>query len=587
MGAARSEEETTGRLPAVDGPPAAGWVRGAESQPGADSRPGAGGAPPRNERDLGRWTSLVVFIGYAVLALAFTAVRVHEIGKPIDYDVGNYEYYSGFGLLHGWRSAIALPGQLETYLDAQLNTVYYFLITHLTARLFVYSVAALQAIPVLLLAFFVFLVGRRSTGAVVWPLLAGLVAGCAAFLAPLHIVEMGETSSDVLLATFVYLGAALLYRIVRTTEWRRSWYWHAAGAGVLLGLAGELKFTQAAFSAAVAIAFPAALLVARRTTRWSYGRLALLTVAVVVPALAVAAALYVPEAIVLWQRYHDPFFPLMNGYFHSSYLLPGSFNPGYAANSLPSLWHHFTGLVIDGERRHNTSGIYLERLRSPLLFFSLIVVAVAFVVDLVRRTHADAVFVEISFLLGFLLWAVLFGFYRYLAPLEMASLAVIVLIVFMHDLYRPLVVVALAAFVALAVPLSIYATVGAREAFGTSYFGVRAGEFANLKGDGVVFAGKGSLAFLVPDLPADTELVRTGGNLGQVMSDAWWVHVRSVLAHNPRAHWVLFYGSPTIYLSQALHQIGFGGFHSCLVVHTAENRILVVHECQLDPPARS
>ncbi len=54
------------------------------------------------------------------------------------------------------------------------------------------------------------------------------------------------------------------------------------------------------------------------------------------------------------------------------------------------------------------------------------------VVDLIKRDKPKAIFLEISLLVGFLLWAVVLGFYRYLAPLEMAAAAVVVMLVALH-----------------------------------------------------------------------------------------------------------------------------------------------------------
>jgi hypothetical protein len=549
----------------------------------------SGGASGPRHRRSGGWfangrLSVAVTLGFFVLFAAGALVRVHQIGKPITYDSGNYEYYSGYGLLHGFGSAIALPGQLENYLDAQLNVIYYVMISHLSPRWFVSTLAVLQSLPVTLLAVFVYFVGRSVTGSKVAPVFAGLVAGAAAFFAPLHVAETGETSSDVLLGSLLFAGAALLYQIVMATGAGRAPYLRAAMAGVLLGLAGELKATEGAFSASIFIGFCVALLLARRRTGWPFRRCLMLGVAVALPAAVVAAALYLPEAILLWDRYRDPFFPFLNGIFKSPYLLHGSFDPGYAAQTAGSLWRHFTRLLVGGQRGKNSNGLYLAPLRSTALFFALPIVAVMLVVDLVKRDKPEAVFLEISFLAGFLLWAALFGFYRYLAPLEMAAGAVVIMLVFIHHLYRPVVLLVIAAALALAVPFSIYAGIGARESFGTSsYFGVSAGEFHSLSGEGVVFAGDGPLAFLVPDLPANIELVHAGGgSLTEVMSAAWWARVRAVVQQNPRSRWVMFYGGSHEHLTGELRLIGFpGGYSSCHDLATAEDGVLPIHECQV------
>ncbi len=538
----------------------------------------------------GRWDgwlpALVVLAIYVVGFLLLSALRVHEIGKPMTFDAGNYEYYSGYADLHGWASPIALPGQLETYLDAQLNVFYYLLISHSSAATTVYTIASLQSLACSAIAFFGFLVGRRISGSLPLSFFAGGVAGTSAFVAPLHIAELGETSSDVLLSVLIFCGAALLYRIIGLERAGAGAYVSAAVAGVLLGAAAEFKFTEGAFSVSVVLAFAVALLVARRRSGWRVRQLLLLLLAVVAPMLVVAAALYAPEAVFLSHRYGDPFFPLLNGIFKAPYLQAGNYNPGYAANTLASLWDHFIRLVAGGDIGHNLNGLYLEQVRSPALFFALVIVAVALVVDLFRRDKPEALFLEVAFLAGYLIWALLFGFYRYLAPAEMAAGGIVIILVFLHGLHRAVTLVVVAALLAIAVPFSIYAVVGGREGFGSSYFGISKAEFANLQGDGVIMAGDTPMAYVVPDLPQDIELVRTGINLTHVMNAAWWVHVTDVLRANPRRHWIMLYGGQTQHLSAYLRLIGFpGGYSDCRVVPTAEHVLENLKECQVTSPA--
>ena len=533
-----------------------------------------------------RWPGLLLAAGICVAFVALSAVlsvtRSGNLGKPVTFDFGNYEYYSGFGALHGFRGPMALPGQWETYLDAQLNSIYYLLIIHLSPRRAVYSIAFLQSLCASVLAICVWRGVQAATGRRMAAVFAGLVAGAGAFLSPIFRVELGETSSDVLLPLLLFAAAALLYRIVSAPGPGRRAFAYAALAGVLLGLASELKFTEAAFSVAILLAFGVALLLARSRAAWTYRRCAALVAAVAVPAVVVAVALYLPMGLMLWHRYHDPLFPFYNGLFHSPDLRPGDFSIGYAAKSPAGLFEHLRGL-LGGKNLQN--GFYGTPEKSPVLFFGLVIVAVMLVVDLVRRDKPQAIFLEISFLAGFVLWAVVLGFYRYLAPLEMSAAAVVVMLVALHRVPREALFAGIACAVVLSPLYSVMPPLGTRGEFGPTYLEVTPKAFRDLSGAGVVLASGGPLGFLTPDLPANTEIVRAGGQLELAMSKTWWRRVAYTVQHSHRTWWVVyasvFRPPPGKAVPEALRQLGFpGSYHSC---HIVKNAVAYLHACLVTP----
>ena len=525
-----------------------------------------------------RWPTLGLCIGFVFVAALACVLEARVLGKPITFDLGNYQYYSGFAELHGFRGSIALPGQWETYLDAQVNTIYYLLISHLSPHRVVESVALLQSLAVSLLAIIVWRGARAVSGPVV-SAVAGLVAGAGGFLSPIFRIEIGQTSSDVLLSLLLFAAVAFLYRVV-TASGGRAAFRDAVFGGILLGLASELKLTEAAYSVAIFLGFCVALILARSQTGLTYGRCLRLAVTVVAPAIVVAAVLYLPIGLMLWQRYQDPVFPFFNGLFHSRYLRPGDFSIGYNARTPANLWSHFSAL-LDSRRRN---GIYSSAVESPILFIALVLVAAMLVVDLVKRDKPQAVFLELSFLLGFVLWAVALGFYRYVVPLEMAAAGTVVMLMVLHRLGHPAAIVILGCAVAFSPLYSKAPMLGARRPLGTSYLGLPPNTFGDLKGAGVVLAGGGPIGFLVPEFPTGTEVVRTGGQLEKVMSPAWWRHAAGIVQQSHTTWWVIFATSiqkPSLVIPPALRLLGFGGsYDSC---HKIRNAISDVRVCRVTP----
>lgn len=554
--------------------------------------PSASSGPPATD-GRGVWLrfapAAAICVGFVVLYSVLSVVRARDLGKPITFDLGNYEYYSGFAALHGFRGPMALPGQWETYLDAQLNSIYYLLITHLSPRRTVDSIAFLQSLAVSTLAVWVWRGVRATTGRPLVAVFAGLVAGAGAYLSPIFRVELGETSSDVLLPLLLFAAVALLYRILSAPDTSRRPFAYAGLAGVLLGLASELKFTEAAFALAILFGFAVALVLARSRANWSYSRCLALVATVALPAVVVAVALYLPMGLMLWHRYHDPLFPFYNGLFHSPDLRRGDFSIGYTAKTPAGFWHHFIGL-LGGKNFQN--GFYGTPIKSPILFFSLVVIAAMLVFDLIKRGKPQAVFLEVSFLAGYLLWVFVLGFYRYLAPLEMAAAAVVVMLVALHGFQRPmqrgalLVVLACIAVAVVLSPLySLMPPLGTRGKFGPSYLDIAPRAFQDLSGAGVVLAAGGPLGFLTPDIPASTDIVRSGGQLELAMSKSWWRHVAYSVQHSHRTWWVVYSTTsrppPSRTVAPSLRQLGFPGtYYFC---HRVKNAVDNVRVCLVTP----
>jgi hypothetical protein len=540
---------------------------------------------PPGRYDGWRFT-LGAFVVVEMLAGVLSVVRAVIGGMPETFDLGNYEYYSGFAALHGWRSPIALPGLLQTYLDPQLNTIYYLLISHLHARPAVAAIALLQSLPVSLVAILVWKLARRAGGSPVASAIAGFLAGTGAIFAPIYGSELGETSSDALLALPLVAAVALLYRCVAVPGTRRAGWRDSAIAGLLLGIAGALKFTTAPFAVAILVGFFLALLVGRSRPGWDLRRCLLLGTLPAAAALVSAAAIYLPTALLLWHRYHDPVFPYFNSIFHSADLLPGSYrDQRWTARTPMSFLLHYTRLLVGGDNYRN--GTSQWPVRSPVMFFGIAASAVALVAELVRRHHPEALFLELSLVGGFALSEAVFGIYRYLAPIEMSAAAVVISLIFIYR-RRPASLVPLLTVLAVGLAMgSLFALqpkLGATEGFGPSYFDVPPRAFSHQARAGVVIAGPGPLGYLVPYIPASTELVRTGGNLDEVMSDAWWAHVADVVRASGVRWWVVYQTGTVKKIPAALRQIGFSGaFRGCRPILTRMAQLTV---CPLPPPAR-
>lgn len=554
---------------------------GATTSSATDSAPDASDHPHPERR-----LAIGVFAAFSVIFGVLSLLRLYFGHEPMTFDAGNYEYYTGYLEIHGSPSAIALPGQLESYLDPILNTVNYVLITNLPTRVFVGIIALLQTVPIVILAFAVWRVARTVLSSSVMPLLAGAVAGYCAFGSPIHLATLGETSGDVWLSVLPLVAVGILYQVLTKPEDVRAAYRKVAGAGAILGVASVLKFTEAAFAVAIGAGFLVGLLLIRGPSSWSYRRCAGLLATLAAVAGVIALGLYLPEGIMLWQRYRDPVYPFFNGVFHSPYLMRGSWDPGYAAHTPAKFWQLLVGFLYN--HRTDSHGVSHLVVESPVLFFAAIICSLALVYDLIKRNRVHLVFLEVSFLLAYFLWAFVFGVHRYAAPMEMSAGALLLILLLLHDtprvlrrVPRLLPLVASAAALGGATWMSYAPTIGFQVAWSSHYFGLPPHPFDSLKGTNVVLAGDAPLAFVVPQLPPGTQVVRAGGNLSTVVDDAWWTHVARVV-HGMHRPWSVVFalgtGSPSI--GRDLNQIGLTAhFGACHPVLNVEVKLEV---CRLD-----
>jgi len=196
---------------------AAGSRRRARGHDAGRRAPADGGRAARPEGRR-RWPGLLLAAGICVAPSSpcppfWSVTAVDNLGKPVTFDFGNYEYYSGFGALHGFPGADGTPravGDLPRR-PAELDLL--LLIIHLSPRRAVYSIAFCSRCAPPCWPYVCGGASRQRPGGG-WRRSRRPCRRGGAFLSPIFRVELGETSSDVLLRLLLFAAAALLYRIV-------------------------------------------------------------------------------------------------------------------------------------------------------------------------------------------------------------------------------------------------------------------------------------------------------------------------------------------------------------------------------------
>jgi hypothetical protein len=446
-----------------------------------------------------------------VLLVLVSVVRSLHLGQDANWDLKNYHFYDAFALVRSRFNSDLAPAMSQTYFNPLLDLPFYGLVA---AGLNPKLIAALMAMPYAFAAFFASKIAWQifNTVAVsyagIWWLIACLINLSGAAGAGL----VGSTTNDVQVAALV-LGA--VWVIVRPQSGARTdglpWRGFVLG-GFLIGLAAGLKLTAAPYAIALCVALAIGPPKIQRA---------------VVAVIAYAAACTIgfaisagPWMLFLYEKFHNPLFPLFNSYFQSPFWELLDLND--TRWGAKSVWGAVKLAVrLPYTLMHQTQGIVAElpirdwRLASVAGCLCLVVLTSAWRVSRGKsvlaappQSHGESIRGSVQILLffgvGYALWLSVFPIYRYLLSLEMLTGTLIVgLMVVALPSWR--VQAAIAFPVVLAILLTTRAPDWERTTFGEHFFEVQLPPVAS--GSLVLLLDRQPLAYLVPFFPDDTRFV--------------------------------------------------------------------------------
>ncbi len=373
---------------------------------------------------------LVVYLCCSALVL----LTSYELGKDMAWDTLDYHFYAGFSALHDRFGQDYFPAGPQSYLNPYVYVPSYLLMTSgLTALHVALILAAVQSVILWLVYELALAVAPPIKPQA--RLALGVCAAALAYANPVLINEFGSSFADLPTAELVIAGWLLLVTAIRIPGAVRI-----AGAALLLGCAGALKLTNAlhAVSAGVLVLFiPGGW-------RSRLRHAALFCVAGAVGFALVAAS----WAVRLEQHFGNPFFPLLNGIFHSSdFTTARIIDYRYIPISLgAALWRPFAMLAA-------AAMVHVEW-AAPDLRYALLLLAMAsaLLVWAWRRKHGTTALpgelardsaargrmaLGLAFLVDWSLWLSASGNSRYFIPMGCVAAVLAIVLVFQLCAERP------------------------------------------------------------------------------------------------------------------------------------------------------
>jgi hypothetical protein len=367
-----------------------------------------------------RYLPLVADLAWLALACAVAAVVSLAQGQDANWDLANYHLYNPWAWLNGRYGFDLAPAQVQTFHNPLVDVPFYAMVA---ADWHPRAIAVALALPAGIAAF--------ALGKTV-PLLfrdcdasVRRVAIAAALLIGLTgtagIGTIGNTMNEWPNAALVSVA---IWRLVHGIADGALRMRTIVFAGLVIGIACGLKLT----AAASAVALSAALLARMPVTVGL--RDAIVFGALVLGGLAISAGAWMA---MLNELYGSPLFPYFNEIFRAPLLPPEPVLERRFGPKSVLGWLAFPFTLLQPERGYVMEAFYRDPRFPVLAALALVAVAIRFAAPsrfagaaASATSRAARRFVAVYLGAGFVTWAIVHSYYRYLLPLELLTGAGIV-----------------------------------------------------------------------------------------------------------------------------------------------------------------
>jgi hypothetical protein len=416
-------------------------------------------------------------------------------GQDANWDLRNYHYFGPWWVFSNHMVDYA-PAHYQTYINPLLDTPFYWLAGHVSGRIVGLVVGTCTG-----LSFpFIYLIGREVLQSR-W--LALTLAALGMFTAG-TLSEAGTIMGDSLTAPLYLCAVWLVLRSVGSlTQPSRRTVATLVTAGVVAGAATALKTAGAPWL----IGLVATMFIL--SGHWHQRVVSALSVALGA-ALGFFGA-YGWWGWTMWTHFGNPLLPFFNGVFKSPWVPPLPMGTSYTSvpHSIVELLFYPLVWTIDPTR---VSELPLRELTIPFVELLLLALVARTFLRLARRRSWAPFFSEEKprclvawAVIGYLPWAVVFGYYRFLMPLEMVSF--VIMIVLLRELWpsallrwRPFAATSLV----LASVLTMVSPDWGRVAFASRYFSVPVPSQFSRHPSAVLIIGDEPVAYVIPSFPPTT-----------------------------------------------------------------------------------
>ena len=461
-------------------------------------------------------------IKHLPLLLLFVAAGVFilwmiSLGQDINWDLLNYHYYNPYALLRnriGWDLA---PAMQQSFHNPLLDLPIFLLIKNIPPLWVGLILTGFQ----LLNLWLIWQLSRTVLRAahLKYADWAALILAILGFAGAGNIGELGGTMGDNIISLAIL---SILLILIRTPE-KPNWADNRLkifGLSFLTGLSVSLKMTAAIFVPGILI-----LLILQNRRHWLK--------TLMIATLGLGSGFIILQANLmwqLWQNFGNPLFPYFNNLFKSSFTY---LNANTDPRLLPhNLWEYLFYPFFFTFRPRLVSEVNWQDIRfflahAYIIAAGLFVIGYRYLEKKYEPAEKKFKFPELSpglslivfYVITYLVWAKLFGIYRYIITLEFLAPLIIFFLawsawkwgeksgsaIWRYLSWLPL----LSAIASLPILIMFYQPMywGRIPWQKDSYFGIDKKDFTRYQG-ATIFLGEGPQAYLVPYFPASSRFIR-------------------------------------------------------------------------------
>lgn len=356
--------------------------------------------------------SLLIFFCFGIISL--------YLGQDYNWDLVNYHYYDAYAFLNNRIGYDFAPAQIQTFHNPTLYIPVYWLIKFFPPRAVGFILGGIQGLNIVIVYYLsLFILGKAKRIRNHTLLLFLVVIACAS--SPIFLSEIGTTMGDNVLSLFILLSLLLIFRAISKSEMSCGML---LVAGILMGCSMGLKLTNISYVIG------------------AIGALAILSIGpnffiiLMCFGIGILSGFLISGGYWMWilSTYYDsPFFPYYNSYFKSKYFAE--------INSIDMRWypksilHALSYPFLWAKGEHPSLEIPFRDIRWAI---AVALSAIIWVLGLSAcfgksggkgrlsqlvikpdLNQYPLIFIILFTPISFIVWLVMFGYSRYLIPLDL------------------------------------------------------------------------------------------------------------------------------------------------------------------------
>ena len=446
-----------------------------------------------------------------ILAMIIGACLAIKFGQDQNWDLLNYHYYNPFAFINNLNGQNFAPAQLQTFYNPIIDLLPFLLINHLQPIFAGAIIGSIQGINIFLVyeISIVILSGFEKSKKIY--LLSGIIA-IASFFGAVNLTEIGGTMGDNVISIPILTSLFLIFCLVlkKYTYINNHPIVFRFLAYITSGIATGLKLTCIPFIAALLLID----IIDKKSLR-EWIKIETINGIGLIVGFFISYGFW---AINLLHRFNNPFFPYFNKYFNSPFYPKENF---YGVKYLPhDIVQAFFYPFYFIQKQHIVSEEFFKDPRLAILLLLLIFLSIyIFLTYIIHKLtkpvmNKSIISLTIFISVSYILWEIVYSYYRYLEPVEFLSLLLISCILL--SLIKSINLVIVFSFVLFFIcTISTIPMNYGRIHWQKTWFGVVIPKDYLINNSTILITGNDPVSFLVPFFDKSNAFIRTQGNIYQ------------------------------------------------------------------------